>query len=80
MLQPDPVSNILHPVAFFSAKLNKHQEKHSTIEKEALSLILAVKKFQCYLQSSIVPIKVFTDHNPLAFIQKAKLQNQKILR
>ena len=80
LLQPDPISSILHPVAFFSAKLNKHQKQYSTIEKEALSLILAVKKFQCYLQSSAVPIKVFTDHNPLAFIQKAKLQNQKILR
>ncbi|XP_076044797.1 uncharacterized protein LOC143027398 [Oratosquilla oratoria] len=80
LLQPDPTSTILHPVAFFSAKLNKHQENYSTIEKEALSLVLAIKKFRCYLQSSTTSIKIFTDHNPLAFIQKAKLQNQKILR
>ncbi|MEO0790884.1 MAG: reverse transcriptase family protein, partial [Bacteroidota bacterium] len=79
LMQEDLHSNLLHPVAYFSAKLKKHQQSYSTIEKEALSLILALRKFDCYLHS-LHPVTVYTDHNPLVFIQRMKNSNQRILR
>ena len=80
LLQPSEGSGTLHPVAYFSAKLKDHQVNYSTIEKESLALILALKKFECYLQPSPNPIQVFTDHNPLSFINTMKKSNPRILR
>ena len=69
-----------HPVSYFSKKFNKHQKNYSTIEKECLSLILALQHFEVYLTSSRSPIVVFSDHNPLIFIHKMKHKNQRLLR
>ena len=80
LLQKDPLSGILHPVAYHSAKLKKHQMNYSTIEKEALALVLALQRFECYLHPSPETIEVYTDHNPLAFLQAMKNKNQRILR
>ena len=70
----------MHPVGYFSKKLSLTQSRYSTIEKEALSLILALNKFEVYLGGAMSPIKVFTDHNPLQFINKFKNKNQRLLR
>ncbi|KAK3878732.1 hypothetical protein Pcinc_016642 [Petrolisthes cinctipes] len=80
LLQPDPVSGILHPVAYHSAKLKKHQIGYSTIEKESLALISALQKFQCYLRHAPHTTLVFSDHNPLAFLNSMKNNNHRILR
>ena len=69
-----------HPVSYFSKTFNKHQKNYSTIEKECLSLILALQHFEVYLTSSPSPIVVFSDHNPLIFIHKMKNKNQSLLR
>ena len=69
-----------HPVSYFSIKFNKHQKNYSTIEKECLSLILALQHFEVYLTSSSSPTVVFSDHNPLTFIHKMKNKNQRLLR
>ena len=71
---------ILHPVCFHSAKVKKHQRAYSTIEKEALSLLLALEKFEVYVGNSKFKVVVFTDHNPLQFVQKMKNKNQRLLR
>ena len=47
----------------FPKKNNKHQKNYSTVEKECLSLILALQHFEVYLTSSSPPIVVFSDHN-----------------
>jgi hypothetical protein len=72
------VDGIEHPICYYSRKLDVHQQKYSTIEKEALGLVLAVRAFSVYFGSSLV--KVFTDHNPLVFLQKMSNHNQKLLR
>lgn len=71
---------IEHPVCYFSKKYNKYQRRYSTVEKEALSLLLSVKFFDIYLSSSAFPVQVFTDHNPLTFINRMKAENQRLLR
>ena len=79
LLQADE-EGIKHPVAYFSRKLLPAERKYSTIEKEALSLIKAIEHFNIYFSPSLFPIQVFTDHNPLIFINKCKNKNQRILR
>ena len=67
------------PIAYFSKKLNGSQMKYSTVEKELLSLILALKHFETYISAGPGPLKVFTDHNPLKFINKFKNQNKRLM-
>ncbi|XP_037803946.1 uncharacterized protein LOC119598371 [Penaeus monodon] len=69
-----------HPVCYFSKKFNKHQINYSTIEKETLALILAVRHFEIYLYPTKEAVKIYTDHNPLTFISKMSCKNQRILR
>ena len=69
-----------HPVCYYSKKFNKHQRNYSTVEKECLSLILALWNFEVYQASSVAPVVIFTDHNPLTFIHKMKNKNQRLLR
>ena len=69
-----------HPIAFYSKKLNSAQRNYSTIEKEALSLIMAYSHFEVYLSSGKGPIQVFTDHNPLTFINKFRNKNARLNR
>ena len=71
---------IKHPVGYYSKKLNKAQQRYSTIEKETLGLIMALNHFEVYLSGISSPIKVFTDHNPLIFVQRYKNSNQRLMR
>lgn len=43
------------PVSFFSKKFNSYQLNYSTIEKEALTLIWALKHFAVYVDSGVAP-------------------------
>ncbi|KAI7800925.1 hypothetical protein IRJ41_015687 [Triplophysa rosa] len=79
LLQKD-TEGIEHPVCYFSKKFNRHQQVYSTIEKEALALVLAVQHFEIYLSSPCGPIVVYTDHNPLIFLDRMRGKNQRIMR
>ena len=56
------------------------QKNYSTIEKKALALLLSLKHFEVYLGKHGQEITVYTHHNPLTFVNKMKLQNQRLLR
>lgn len=77
LMQKDD-SEVECPVAYFSRKFSPCQKNYSTIEKECLALVWAVQQFQVYIGST--PTIVYTDHNPLVFLDKAKGSNQRILR
>ncbi|XP_076065323.1 uncharacterized protein LOC143039330 [Oratosquilla oratoria] len=68
-----------HPVSYFSRKLNVAQKNYSTIEKELLSIILALKHFDVYIPVG-ANVTVFTDHHPLKYIQKFKEKNLRLTR
>ena len=68
-----------HPVAYFSKKFNNCQRNYSTVEKEALALVLAIQHFEIYVSSSPQPVVVFTDHNPLVFLNRMKNKNRRLL-
>ena len=66
------------PVAYASRKLLPRECKYSTIEKECLALVWGVQKFQQYIYGK--SFNVETDHQPLAYMQKAKIMNSRIMR
>ncbi|XP_063586255.1 uncharacterized protein LOC134763618 [Penaeus indicus] len=79
LLQPGP-SEVLHPVCYMSFKYKPYQKSYATVEKEALGLIVALEKFKVYLLSTRYAIEIFTDHNPLRFIESVKFKNVRVLR
>lgn len=48
LLQSDD-QGVVRPVSFFSRKFNSYQHNYSVIEKEALSLIMALQHFDVYV-------------------------------
>jgi len=74
------VDGLEHPICFYSKKLDAHQKCYSTNEKEALSLVLADRYFSVYFGTRTGVVTVYTDHNPLVFLQRMANHNQKLLR
>ena len=68
------------PVAYFSKKMSEAQRKYSTVEKEVLSLIMALDHFEIYLSNNPSMLTVKTDHNPIVFINKFKNKNRRLMR
>lgn len=68
-----------HPVSYFSRTLDVHQKWYSTIEKEALALVMALEDFEVYVGSSVTPVIVFTDHNPLIFLHRMQNKNRRLM-
>lgn len=61
------------PVYYASKKLLPRERTLAVIERECLALIWAVKKFSCYLHGREFILE--TDHQPLVYINRAKMQN-----
>lgn len=76
--QPDS-AGVVHPVSFFSRKFTTYQLNYSVVEKEALALVWALIHFAVYLNLSR-PIVVYTDHNPLTFLNSLQCPNQRLIR
>lgn len=55
-----------NPIYYISHKLNKTQEKWSTIERETYAIQYALQKLDHYLHNATFTIK--TDHKPLKYI------------
>ena len=79
LLQENLKSGLLHPISFYSYKLKKHQLSYSTVEKELLAIVLTLQKYEVYFSSNM-PITIYTDHNPLVFLARGRLTNQRLLR
>ena len=78
LLQEDD-QGVDHPVAYYSRKFNTAQCNYSVIEKELLSIILALSHFDYYL-SSQPHIVVYCDHKPLQYINNFHGKNQRLVR
>ena len=67
-------------MCFYSKKFDNHQNNYFTIGKETLVLLLALQQFDQCSGTTIFPVVVFTDHNPLIFIDKMKNKNQRLIK
>ena len=79
VLQQENNQDIAQSISF-SKKFDESQRRYSTIEKETLALLLAFKHFNVYLNMTAEPVLIYTDHNPIVFINKMKEKNQRLLR
>ncbi|XP_069191041.1 uncharacterized protein [Procambarus clarkii] len=65
------------PVSYYSYKLKPHQRNYSTIEKELLAILLSIQHYEPYLQG-YRSLTIYSDHNPLRFLQQAQFSNQRL--
>lgn len=77
VLSQGPIGKDL-PIAYASRTLNPAEINYSTIEKELLAIVWAVKYFRPYLFG--VRFKVVTDHKPLRWLFSLKEPNSKLVR
>ena len=67
-------------MGYFSKKLTRCQKNYSTIQKELLALVLAVQHCEVYISSGPGDLLVFTDHNPLVFLERFKTTSDRLFR
>ena len=63
-------------MACISRKLLPREKAYSTIEKECLAVVLAVKHFQVYLIGK--PFVIQTDHRALQWLQRFREKNSRL--
>lgn len=76
LLQEDELG-VEHPVSYFSKKFTPPQKNYSTIEKELIALKMGLQHFSFYLCHENGPIVIYSDHNPLKFLNKFRDKNQR---
>lgn len=74
------MGEVNHQVCYFSAKFKPFQLNYSTIEKETLAMLLALQHFDMYVGSGPFPVSVYTDHDPLVFLNQIYNSNQCLMR
>ena len=62
----------LHPVAFQSRKMNKHEINYEIHDKELLAITAAFKKWRRYLEGARHKISVYMDHRGLEWFTQNK--------
>ena len=66
------------PISYASRKLQPRERKYSTIEKECLAIVWALKVYYTYLYGQSFQIQ--TDHQPLAWLHRMKNTNARPTR
>jgi len=68
LLQDDPQSHRLLPLAYFSRRLTPAEQKYSTIEQEILAIVFCLDKSRLLLTG---PVVVQTDHRNLQYMRSS---------
>ena len=78
--QPDPVSDLLHPVAYYSRSMAPAELNYEIHDKELLAIHACFKEWRCYLEGSAVPVEVVTDHKTLEYFSTSKVLTRRQAR
>ncbi len=66
------------PIAYASKKMLPRERNYSVVEKECLAVVWGVEKFHRYLFGGEFILE--TDHQPLVYLNKAKVANSRLMR
>ena len=69
--QPDEQGS-WRPVAFWSRKMIPAEQNYEVHDQELLAVVAAFKQWRHYLEGSLFPVEVLTDHNNLRGFMKLK--------
>ena len=69
--------HFLHPVAYFSKKLNSAQCNYPIGDKELLAIVMSFQHWKTELRSCVHPIEVLTDHSNLQTFTKRRFLNRR---
>ena len=61
-----------HVIAYVSCALTQSEKQYSTIQKECLAAVYAMKQFRHYLLSH--PFQLMTDHAPLQWLSAQTME------
>ena len=78
VLEQEQEDGQLHPVAYASRTLSKHESRYGITDLEALGVVWSAKHFRAYLLGH--KCVVYTDHAPLKAMLKAKHTTGKLAR
>ena len=70
--------NGLFPIAYASKKLLPREKNYSVMERNRLAIVFGIRKFQKYFFGAEFVLQ--TDHAPLSYIQKCKVESGRIMR
>ena len=68
-----------HPIAYASRKLLAREVVYPICEKECLAIVWGLEKFSHYFYGQ-EKILIFTDHNPLIWLQSVRDKNMRLMR
>lgn len=75
-----PVDQKLHPCAFFSRRLTPAERNYDVGNRELLAVVLALQEWRHWLEGSVNPFIVWTDHKNLSYLQSARRLNPRQAR
>ncbi|CCO35566.1 hypothetical protein RSOLAG1IB_11470 [Rhizoctonia solani AG-1 IB] len=67
----------LHPITYMSKSFNDAERNYDTHDKELLAIIKAFEEWQIFLEGTLQPITVFTNHHNLEYWQKSQSFNRR---
>ena len=71
---------VLHPVAFYSKNLAPAECNYEIYDKELLAIINGLETWKADLESTDIPIKIFTDHKSLEYFMETKKLTRRQVR
>ena len=72
VLSQEDNDGILHPVAFYSKNLLPAECNYEIYDKELLAIIRCLEHWRPELESTDIPIQIFTDHRSLEYFMTTK--------
>ncbi len=67
-----------HPISYASRQLSAPERNYSTIERELLAIIFAVRQFHVYIYGRESVLQ--TDHQPLVYLGRMRSSNARLMR
>lgn len=80
ILSQKQADRYLHPIAFMSESFNDAQRNYDTHDKELLAIICSLEHWHIFLEGTIEPITVYTDHRNLEYWKEARTWNRRHAR